>query len=538
MSFEVRSRDLLARLGRIETKSGTIETPILLPVVNPAIQLITPKAMRTEFGCQALISNAYILKQQKGGKSVAEEVHRLLDFDGVVMTDSGAYQILVYGEVEVTPEDIVRYQEQLSTDIATILDIPTRRNTTKEMARHSVCETMERAEQLAQIKARDDILWVGPIQGGTHLDLVAYSAQHVGNLPFQIHALGSPTTVMEQYHFDVLAQMILTAKTHMPIQRPLHLFGAGHPFMFALAIALGCDMFDSAAYAIYARHNRYMTEYGTSRLDDLEYFPCSCPICARTTPTDLKQMPRREREEALARHNLYASFGEVRRVKQTITEGRLWEYLEARCHTHPSLLKALGCLKDYANYIEQHSPVTKTSGLFFFGSSGLSRPEIVRHRKRLRRFSPPEKSKVTVLLPPPSKKPFHETKPINDLVKRLRKAFPQDWAKLHICVYAAPVGVVPLELDEVYPLSQHEAATPHDVETIDYVVAQIIRYIAAAPCDKVVLVENGVWVDRISPACKTVHRDDLSISVLRVGEKLSEDDVGLLVEALRKMGCC
>jgi hypothetical protein len=143
-----------------------------------------------------------------------------------------------------------------------------------------------------------------------------------------------------------------------------------------------------------------------------------------------------------------------------------------------------------------------------------------------------------VLLPPPAKKPFHEAKPINDLVKRLRKAFPQDWGKLHICVYAAPVGVVPLELDEVYPLSQHEAATPHDVETIDYVVGQVIRYIAVGPCDKVVLVENGVWVDRISPACKTVRREDLSISVLRVGEKLSEDDVGLLVEALRKMGGC
>jgi hypothetical protein len=105
-------------------------------------------------------------------------------------------------------------------------------------------------------------------------------------------------------------------------------------------------------------------------------------------------------------------------------------------------------------------------------------------------------------------------------------------------VYAAPFGVVPLELDEIYPLSQHETATPHDVETIDYVADQVIRYIAAAPCGQVVLVENGVWVDRISPAGKSLRREDLSISVLRVSEKLFEDDVGLLVEALRKMGCC
>jgi 7-cyano-7-deazaguanine tRNA-ribosyltransferase len=58
---------------------------------------------------------------------------------------------------------------------------------------------------------------------------------------------------MEQYLFDILVDMIIAAKMNLPPERPLHLFGAGHPFMFALAVALGCDLFDSAAYAIYAR---------------------------------------------------------------------------------------------------------------------------------------------------------------------------------------------------------------------------------------------------------------------------------------------
>ncbi|NIM45993.1 MAG: tRNA-guanine transglycosylase, partial [Nitrososphaeria archaeon] len=61
--------------------------------------------------------------------------------------------------------------------------------------------------------------------------------------------------------FDLLVDMILTSKMNLPPNRPLHLFGAGHPLMFSLAVAMGCDLFDSAAYSIYAKENRYMTEY-------------------------------------------------------------------------------------------------------------------------------------------------------------------------------------------------------------------------------------------------------------------------------------
>ncbi|MCW4055719.1 MAG: tRNA guanosine(15) transglycosylase TgtA, partial [Candidatus Bathyarchaeota archaeon] len=403
MSFEIRQRDMLARIGKIRTKSGTIETPVLLPVINQAVQPVSPRTMREEYDCQALITNAYIMRKQKGEEAAKNGVHKLLDFDGAVMTDSGAYQILVYGKVEVSPEEIIDYQERISTDIATILDIPTTWKTTRDHAKHTVEETIKRAKQLEKIKTREDILWVAPIQGGQYLDLVAHSARRMGRLPFQIHALGSPTTVMEQYLFDTLVEMILTAKMNLPPERPFHLFGAGHPFMFALAVALGCDMFDSAAYAIYARQNRYMSEYGTSRISELEYFPCSCPICSKITPKDMMHMSVHERQEALAKHNLYSSFAEVRRVKQAIIEGRLWEHLESRIRSHPALLQAAKRLRKYEHYVEQRSPVTKASGLFFFDSLGLNRPEIVHYRRNLgERFTPPKKSEILVLLPQPS----------------------------------------------------------------------------------------------------------------------------------------
>ncbi len=520
MSFEIRSRDILARIGRIKTKSGTIETPILLPVINPAIQLISPNIMGKEFGCKALITNAYIVKKQRGEEAVQKGIHNLLDYDGVIMTDSGAYQILVYGEVDVSSSEIVRYQEQISTDIATILDIPTRWCTTKEVAKQTVEETIKRAKQLTRIKTQDDVLWVSPIQGGPYLDLIAYSAETVGKLPFQIHALGSPTTIMEQYFFDTLTEMILTAKMNMPLQRPLHLFGAGHPFMFALAVALGCDMFDSAAYAIFARENRYMTEYGTNRLNELEYFPCSCPVCVKSNPKEMAQMPTRERHEFLAKHNLYVSFAEIKRIKQAIIDGRLWEHLEARAHTHPSLLQAVKQLKKYEDYIERHSPMTKKSGLFFFSNLGLKRPEIVQYKKRLQeRYTPPKEAEILVLLPHPSKRPFHKAKEVKSLVKVLWRKLHEKSSLFHICVYSAPFGVVPLELDEIYPLSQHEISKPFDAETVNYVAEQVENYVAASCYRKVVLVENSVWRSKVSEACKRAKQKGLSIAIFSDDEK-------------------
>ncbi len=523
MSFEVRYRDMLARLGRIHTKSGTIETPILLPVINPAIQAVSPRVLNEEFDCKALITNAYILKKH-GRKSIEDGIHKFLDFDGVIMTDSGAYQILVYGKANIGPAEIVRYQEKISTDIGTILDIPTSWKVTKKQARRTVDETIERAKQLAAIKSRNDILWVGPIQGGRYLDLVAHSAKQLGKLPFQIQALGSPTPIMEQYLFDTLVDMILTAKMNMPLQRPLHLFGAGHPFMFALAIALGCDMFDSAAYAIFAREDRYMTEYGTSRISQLQYLPCSCPICAKTTPEALLSMPPEERHEAIAKHNLYLSFAELRRIKQKIIRGRLWEYLEARSHAHPALLQALKRISRYQDYIERNSPAAKKGGILYLGHLGLMRPEIVRYKKLFKeRYQPPTDAEVLVLIPQPSKRPFHNAAEIEKLSKNVRMKFPQKHAAIHICVYAAPFGVVPLELDEVYPLSQNEISTPLDSETIEYVAERVKEYIASSSYKSVIVVENfETWNGKISSACKHAKRKDLSIAV--VGLKGAVDD--------------
>ncbi len=537
MAFEIKHRDLLAKIGRLETKSGVVETPILLPVVNPAIQSISPKVMREEFGCTALMTNAYIIKKRSESKAAEIGIHRLLDFHGVVMTDSGAYQLLIYGDVPITNKDIVRFQETIGTDIGVILDVPTGWGVSQQYAKHTVEETLKRAKELAKIKTRNDILWAGPVQGGAYLELVAESAKRMGMLPFQIHALGSPTPVMEQYLFSTLADMIMAAKQNLPPDRPLHLFGAGHPFMFALAIALGCDMFDSAAYALYARQDRYMTNTRTLRLKEIEYFPCSCALCTRADPADVRDMDKPKRQEFLARHNLYVSMTEIKRVKQAIVEGRLWEHLKTQSLGHPALFSALKRLRKYTEYMETQSPVSKSSGLFFYDAVDLARPEVLRHAKRLEdRYFPSKNAKVLLLLPQTRTKPFHKSREHARIMKGIEQRYKNKKSMVHVCTYTAPFGVVPVELEEIYPLSQYEIALPLDYETIEHVAEQVGNYIRRSRYTKIILLSDSEnWGTAIASTVRSVCKNKkTAVKVLNPTNPWDRSAVNALSNAVQK----
>jgi 7-cyano-7-deazaguanine tRNA-ribosyltransferase len=537
MSFEIKDKDLLGRIGKLKTKSGTVETPLLFPVINPNIQLVPPKKLKDTFGFEAVITNAYILKKRFQNKPAEQGLHKFLGFDGAVMTDSGAYQILVYGDIEVNQAEIVRYQEQIGSDIATILDIPTGWKITQAHAEKTVQETLKRAKEFFKTKTRGDILWVGPVQGGRHLDLVASSAAEMGKLPFQVYALGSPTEVMENYRFDVLVDMIMTAKKNLPLERPLHLFGAGHPFMFSLAVALGCDLFDSAAYALYARESRYMTENGTWRLSQLDYFPCQCPKCTSETPQEVMAKTPKERETFLAEHNLHVCAAELKRIKQAIRDGRLWEHVEMRTHAHPALFTALKKLKNHKDFIKKFSPTAKRSGLFFFSSVGLARPEVSHYRKRMQeRYCPPESARVLLLAPQTRKKPFHKAHEFNRIKQVSNRLGKELSGKIHVCFYAAPFGVIPIELDEVYPLSQHEIALPLDQETVDCVAAQVSEYITRTHYETVVLLQNPQhWGESVKELCRTAClKNGIAFEVVDVKLEGSKNILTRLEMILRK----
>ncbi|MFH1328156.1 MAG: tRNA guanosine(15) transglycosylase TgtA [Candidatus Bathyarchaeota archaeon] len=515
MAFEVLHRDLLGRIGKLTTKSGVLETPAFLPVINPNVQQVSPKEMFEKLRFKAVITNAYILKKHFEEEIIDRGVHDLLSYPGAVMTDSGAYQILRYGQIDADPIDIAKFQEKINTDIGVILDVPTGWVASHSYAEMTVKETIRRAEKTLENLERRDILWVGPIQGGRYLDLVALSARKMAKLPFDIYALGSPTQIMEQYLFDTLTDMIMTAKINLPPHKPLHLFGAGHPCLFPFIVALGCDIFDSAAYAIYAREERYLTENGTIRLQNLEYLPCSCPICSNLTSDQLKERWKEERESLLARHNLYVCMSEIQRVKQAITEGRLWELLELRAKSHPSLFQALNNLKKYSAYLEKHTPVTKGHGIFIYDSTSLHRPEVLRHRLNMTtNYEKPKGLEILLLLPQISVKPLHSS-PQYRRVKKTLERVKRTLNLIHVCFYTTPFGIVPIEIDDIFPLSQFEMVGQLEGEMKAQIAEAIIEYVRTNKYKKVLLHPDYGLLDK-----KTINRLNKQISIIETTKEI------------------
>src|SRR5881396_725811 len=405
MSFQVRSKDLLGRVGTIRTKSGTFNTPHMFPVLDPYHQTLDAKFFK-EAGIDALMTNAYLLKRGERNPEPAD-VHETLGFGQSVATDSGAYQILEYGEVGVKPDEIVRYQEKINSDIGVILDVPTGFRSDPARARWTVDETVRRADQAMKAITRKDILWMGPVQGGVHLAEVERSAAEMSKRDFPIYALGSPTELLESQRYDVLVEMIIAAKRTLPKGKPFHLFGAGHPVLFPFLVALGCDLFDSAAYALYARAGRYLTPEGTLLLGDMVEFVCPCPACVDSTPDEMMKSPDNQGHTRLVQHNIWTCFSELRRTREAIRKGRLWELLELRANAHPALKECFNRISKYAKVLESYTPAVKPHGIFYLGSSSDNRPEKLRFESKLR-GSVEERRKLVLVLPGRWRRPFHE----------------------------------------------------------------------------------------------------------------------------------
>ncbi|MCD6358191.1 MAG: tRNA guanosine(15) transglycosylase TgtA [Thermoproteales archaeon] len=473
--FEIVDKDLLGRVGRLKTRRGVVETPALAPVINPGLNVVPPREV-AELGYGLLMTNAYLIKRRYGDVALEMGVHGLLGVETPIMTDSGAYQLMEYGEVEVKPLEIVEYQVKLGSDIGVILDIPTRHGVSRETVAREVEETIRRAREALEVD-RGDMLLVGPVQGGVYLDIVARAARELAKLDYDIYAVGGPVQLMENYNYRELVRLVMTAKMNLPPGKPLHLFGAGNPHMLALAVAMGVDLFDSASYALYARDGRYMTPHGVYRLEDLGDLPCECPICSKLSVDELREMPYQERVYRLALHNLYVLRAELRRIRNAIREGSLWELVELRARSHPSLLQALKEYERYVAFIERHHPVARgvVSGLFFYDEVSRGRPEVYRHLHRLReRYTPPPADALLLALET-EVKPFSRFGWIAELAKAVAgDALLRE--RVHVVVASAAYGVVPLELDSTYPLSQYESAIDTDEPRVAAALASDVAW--------------------------------------------------------------
>lgn len=453
--FEILRRDGLARIGRFTVGDKTVETPALLPVVNPKICTVPPRELHDRFGFNALITNSYIIRNTPELKEKAQSMglHEMLDFPGVIMTDSGTFQSHMYGEVEVTNEEIVEFQKSIGTDIGTVLDVFTEPDWSHEKTKRSLETTLERTRKACEIKGQ--MMINGVVQGSVYTDLREYSASAMADMDVDVHPIGGVVPLMEQYRYSELVDVVMSSKKGLNPSRPVHLFGAGHPMILALATLMGCDLFDSASYAKFARDDRMMFLDGTFRLQDMQTLDCGCPACQGRTLQDLRKMSKGARTKLIAEHNLYQITQELALVKRYLREGRLWELAEIRCRAHPALLDGLRRLRQWQDLMERYDPISREGAVFYTGPETRARPVYLRYARRLESRYVPETRKAA-LFPEPSGKPY--SRPYAEEFARVRRAG-------YTPVVASPWGPVPAELDELYPLAQSVFPEIQDMET-------------------------------------------------------------------------
>src|SRR3990172_2425206 len=116
LEFEVTDTDLGGRVGRLRVNGRTVQTPSLVPVVHPVRQLIPPSTPK-EMGFEGVMTNSFIIYRRLRQEGASKGVHSLVDFDGVVMTDSGGYQVLEYGSVGVDHLEIAKFQASIGSDL-------------------------------------------------------------------------------------------------------------------------------------------------------------------------------------------------------------------------------------------------------------------------------------------------------------------------------------------------------------------------------------------------------------------------------------
>ena len=188
-----------------------------------------------------VITNAYLIYKNEDlrEKALTEGVHKLIDFPGPIVTDSGSFQLSEYGDVQVSNREIVEFQEKIGTDIGTSLDIPTPPSVKRERAERELEITLQRAEE--SLEVRDELMLNSVVQGSTYPDLRSMCAEKLGKMDFRFTPLGGSSPPHGIPTVTRTGGMVMSSVTHLPDQDPRPPNGCRHPMIFALAVAMGVN---------------------------------------------------------------------------------------------------------------------------------------------------------------------------------------------------------------------------------------------------------------------------------------------------------
>lgn len=316
--FEVLHTDknTRARVGRIITPHGEIDTPVFIPVgTKGAVKTLTPEELRG-MGAQLILGNTYHLYLRPGHGVIKEAggLHHFMHWDGPIITDSGGYQIfslsptlkvtdegvkfrsIFDGSVHfLSPERVIEIQHALGADIIMVLDQCTPYPAEFDYVREAVLRTLNWAERCRKNHENPKQALFGIIQGGIHPDLRRLSAEKTLEMDFPGYGIGG-FSVGEPH--DLMFEILEPTLSFIPFGKPRYLMGVGNPSSLLESIGLGIDMFDCALPTRVARNGTVFTTEGKINLRNARYTrdfkpldpSCSCYVCRNYTRAYLRHL--------------------------------------------------------------------------------------------------------------------------------------------------------------------------------------------------------------------------------------------------------
>ena len=342
--FEIEAKDGKTRAGTLKTQHGTIETPFFMAVATKgAVKHITSCDLK-KMNAKAIIANALILNLNPGSEYIKEHggIHKLMNFDGVIFTDSGGFQMIrssFYEETTAdgvifkdpinlskkflaTPEFVMKIQENINSDIMMVLDDHNKYGLDKEKHEKAVMQTYEWGKRCLAAKTNNNLLF-GIIQGGTFPDLRKKSAELTASLNFDgiaIGGLGIGETPEEQEEAIGICTQII------PENKPRYVMGVGNPLQMLTAVRIGIDCFDSTYPTQNARHDTLFTRKGKIDIAKGKHKDnkgpicedCDCYVCKKYSRAYIRHLVKID--EALAHR--FKSFHNVRFMHKLLEDAR------------------------------------------------------------------------------------------------------------------------------------------------------------------------------------------------------------------------
>jgi queuine tRNA-ribosyltransferase len=355
--FEVWKTDPSgARLGRLVTPHGAIETPAFMPVGTAAsVKALTQETLE-QLGVEILLANTYHLYLRPGHELVRRMggLHEFMAWPKAILTDSGGYQVfsmsglrqvsdegvrfrshLDGSEHFFTPERAIEVEIALGADIIMALDECIEYPASHERARHAAARTLDWARRCREAFAqRGDParqMLFGIVQGGTHADLRRENADRLVELEFPGYAVGG-LAVGEPHALTL--EIAAEVAARLPADRPRYLMGVGKPEDLPAYIERGVDLMDCVLPTRNARNGCLFTSQGRLLIKNARYAAdprpidpeCCCAVCRRYSRAYLRHLFLANEIVAAilhTHHNLYFYLDTMRKIRESIKFGNV-----------------------------------------------------------------------------------------------------------------------------------------------------------------------------------------------------------------------